>query len=209
MREKSSITGKILLTITLLGVLFGMFYYINQQKKTETSVSFGTVSPQKIEQNTQQQPTTQNITGFNDGLGRAYSITKPALDELGEGISSIETYYYDINNDGAKDKITKIRQERISGHSFDEYKIEVNRKGQYEDITPSDLKTVEGADCDLQRIKFITQPDFKIIKISRPIGETFLTSTLAIKTTYELKDGKLIEASSEELKTVCDVSELF
>ncbi|MCL2748575.1 MAG: hypothetical protein FWE50_00685 [Alphaproteobacteria bacterium] len=146
---------------------------------------------------------------FNDGLGNPDNIQRFELDEDGTGLASIETFNVDINGDGIKDKITKSRFENGTAHFHYDYKIELNLDGQFTDITPAGFRTVEGADCSLQKLRFSFYPDFQVIKISRDWEDTWVTPTMATKTIYRLKDNKLEIASTSALKKICNVSDLF
>ncbi len=146
---------------------------------------------------------------FSDGLTNLVSSKKFNLNEFGEGIAEQNIYEYDINNDGKKDRITRTKNENGTPHFYYEYKIELNKNGSFVDITPEGFRTTEGAECALQKLQFVFKPDFKVIKISRDWKDSWDTPSLAIQTTYNFSDGKIISTSEKELQTICDVSELF
>ena len=146
---------------------------------------------------------------FSDGLTNLVSSKKFNLNEFGEGIAEQNIYEYDINNDGKKDRITRTKNENGTPHFYYEYKIELNKNGAFVDITPEGFRTTEGAECALQKLQFVFKPDFKVIKISRDWKDSWDTPSLAIQTTYNFSDGKIISTSEKELQTICDVSELF
>lgn len=146
---------------------------------------------------------------FSDGLTNLVSSKKFNLNEFGEGIAEQNIYEYDINNDGKKDRITRTKNENGTPHFYYEYKIELNKNGSFVDITPEGFRTTEGAECALQKLQFVFKPDFKVIKISRDWKDSWDTPSLAIQTTYNFSDGKIISISEKELQTICDVSELF
>ena len=136
---------------------------------------------------------------FNDGLGRPDSKTKLALAETEAGIVSREVF-----NKG-KIKITRMRFETGTAHGFFEYKIELDGA----DVTPREFRTVEGADCALQKMKFYFAPEFQIVQISRPWQDSWITPTIASRTIYKIVDGRLAVVSDVKLHAICDVSELF
>lgn len=146
---------------------------------------------------------------FADGLRMANHVTEYELDEFDSGTASEEVFNRDINGDGRTDRITRTRVENGTSHFYYDYKIELNQNGQMVDITPDGMRTTEGAECALQKIRFVFKPDFQIIKISRPWSESWTTPTLATKTVYGLVNNELRVASTTPLKTVCNVEDLF
>ena len=106
------------------------------------------------------------------------------------------------------DRITKSLIETGNSHNFIEYKIELNKYESYVDLTLENFRTIQGADCDLQRFKFSFDP-FRITKISRPFKDTWNTETMATKTVYIIQNNELVEYSKTDLKYICDVRELF
>ncbi|MDR1826607.1 MAG: hypothetical protein LBQ49_02855 [Rickettsiales bacterium] len=137
---------------------------------------------------------------FDDGLSDPTSKTEGQLDDTGAGIAGVETFNHAPNME-----ITRTRVEDGRAHGYYEYKITLDGR----DITPDEFRTIEGADCMLQKFKFSFAPEFSITKISRPWEETWLTPTMAEKTVYILDDGELKASEPEELKQICDVTELF
>lgn len=151
----------------------------------------------------------QRSSTFNDGLRNPNFSEQYELNEFGEGVASKEIFDIDINGDGHKDRITKTKNENGTPHFYYEYKIELNNKGTFVDITPNGFRTTEGVECALQKLQFIFNPEFRVIKISRNWEETWENPTIATKTVYAFSDGNLKEISKTETKSVCDVSELF
>jgi len=147
---------------------------------------------------------------FSDGLGAPDSVTKYDLDEFDIGVTEKSIYYIDINNDGEKDRITKTFTDTGNAHSYYTYKIELKNDKIYTDITPKNLKTTNGASCDLQQIQFSFAPKFKITIISRELGDTWLEPTMAYKQEYTLsKNDKIESTPRKQVRPVCDVKELF
>lgn len=146
---------------------------------------------------------------FTDGLPRPDKIETFALDETGTGISRKEIFNLDINNDDFIDRITRIRNENGTAHYWYEYKIELNKNGAFFNITPSGFRTVESSECSLQKLQFVFEPDFKVIKISRPWEISWDTPTVATRTDFILQDGKLVQIKQNAVGTYCDVKELF
>lgn len=148
-------------------------------------------------------------SGFSDGLTNPDSVTKYPLDEYDVGMAEKSIYYADINNDQKRDRITKTFFETGNAHSYYEYKIELNQNDKFVDITPKNFRTVSGADCDLQLIQFVFKPQFKIILISRDMGETWIDPTVAQKQVFKISENTLQEKETKTLRKVCDVKELF
>lgn len=146
---------------------------------------------------------------FDDGLHGSSATTKHKLDEFGVGLASTEVFNIDINGDSRKDRITKSKHENGTDHFWYEYKIELNTKNGFIDITPDDFRTIEGADCSLQKIRFVFAQTLQVIKISRPWSETWVTPTVATQTTYTLSGGVLRVTDTRKLRNICNVSELF
>lgn len=146
---------------------------------------------------------------YSDGLGEADESTEYPLDDFGEGIAKTSIYNRDINGDGYTDRITRTRHENGTDHFYEDYKIEINVAGNYTDITPENFRTIEGADCALQKLRFIFQPEFQVIKISRPWQDSWDTPTMATKTVYSLTGDQLRPISTENLKVICNVADLL
>ena len=152
--------------------------------------------------------TTTNVI-FSDGLTNPDSVTKYQLDEFDVGVSEKNIYYADINQDNKPDRITRTFTETGNAHSYYEYKIELNQDGKYIDITPENFRTISGADCDLQLIQFVFRPQFRIILISRDMGETWIDATVAKKQVFQMSENKLKQTETKILRKVCDVKNLF
>ena len=186
-----------IISIAALCVLSVVFYNIYTNKKTETK-SQPIFSDEFV-----------NDQDFSDGLVNPDSVTKYNLDENDTGISEKSIYYVDINNDKKSDRITKTFYDMGNAHSYYEYKIELNQNGKFVDITPKNFRTINGADCDLQQIQFVFKPEFKVILISRDLGETWIDSTPATRRIYTLSNNKIELSNTKKLKPICDVKELF
>lgn len=146
-----------------------------------------------------------------DGLKNPAQTTQYPLDEFGAGVSQIDVFLIDINGDGHSDKITRTRIENGTDHYSDKYTIEL-RNGpinEFRDITPPDFETIVGAECALQKFQFVFRPTFRVIKISRPWRQSWITPTLATKTIYSLNADQLQESSRDPIKEICDVTDLF
>lgn len=201
--EKGSAILTILLIIMVVVIGF-LIYLLAGSSIPKTTKTVGVESP-TMEISTSKTENEQ----FSDGLTNLVSSKKFNLNEFGEGIAEQNIYEYDINNDGKKDRITRTKNENGTPHFYYEYKIELNKNGSFVDITPEGFRTTEGAECALQKLQFVFKPDFKVIKISRDWKDSWDTPSLAIQTTYNFSDGKIISTSEKELQTICDVSELF
>jgi len=140
---------------------------------------------------------------FDDGLRNPVSREELNLDEYGEGIAYIEIYA--MNIDGKSLKIIKSRYENGTNHFYYEYNIELDGTN----ITPKNFRTVESADCSLQKFRFVTIPFFQAIKISRGWEESWINPTMAYKTVYNLIGGQLRPEPSAPLQKICNVAELF
>lgn len=147
---------------------------------------------------------------FFDGLRDPDSVTRYELDEFDIGVSEKSVYYIDVNDDGAKDRITKTFIETGNAHSYYTYKIELKKGYEYVDITPNNFKTTNGASCDLQQIRFSFSPKFKVTIISRELGETWLTPTMAYRQEFMLdKSGTFTSTPQQKIRSICDVKKLF
>ena len=201
--EKGSAILTILLIIMVVVIGF-LIYLLAGGSIPKATKTVGVESP-TMEISTSKTENEQ----FSDGLTNLVSSKKFNLNEFGEGIAEQNIYEYDINNDGKKDRITRTKNENGTPHFYYGYKIELNKNGSFVDITPEGFRTTEGAECALQKLQFVFKPDFKVIKISRDWEDSWDTPSLAIQTTYNFSDGKIISTSEKELQTICDVSELF
>lgn len=122
------------------------------------------------------------------------------------GVSNIDTFYIDINDDGKKDKITRGCFANISAHGYTFYKMELSNGKKLE---MSDFRTFEGADCFLQAYKFQFNP-FILTKVSRPLGEeSWVQPTKAKIEKYKIVNDKLEKISEKSVGKICDVRELL
>lgn len=158
---------------------------------------------------TQNPPSADDTDAFDDGLGTPERTIPADLDEFGAGLGETKIYYIDINNDRKPDRIIRTRIDPGNAHYYDEYEIALNTGTGFDDITPDGFYTVHGADCALQRIRFTFRPKFRAIKISRPIGDTYITPTPAVYETYELVNDEIIRVGARQMPAVCDVTKLF
>ena len=188
-----------LLSIMILCALAFVFYntYTKQKAHTQPTPVFS------------DEFTTNDSREFSDGLTNPDSVTQYPLDEFGMGTSEKSIYYIDVNKDNKPDRITKTFVETGNAHSYYEYKIELNQNGKFVDITPENFRTVNGADCDLQQIQFVFKPKFKVVLISRELGDTWNDTTAAQKQTFQISENKLQKTETKTLRKVCDVKELF
>lgn len=187
-----------------LGVIAGWMYNNTATQQSATIPE----QPQKIIV----QPETSmdsESTEFTDGLGTPFQTTKYELDDMGAGVAQIDVFKYDINGDGILDRITRTHNENCTAHAWDEYKIEMNVNGTWTDITPDNFRTIEGAECALQKIQFQFVPQFQIVKISRPWQDSWITPTQATRTQYKSSGNNIVAVSEKPSDTVCDVTELF
>lgn len=197
-----------ILTIILLLVIAVLVYILSQKNMNDTDVSnIGVTSP--VVSSAPRDTIPYDFDRFNDGLAKPNAQTKNAPDEFGVGVTDVRIYNRDLNNDGRPDKITRTHIENGTSHFTNEYKIELATDIGYIDITPDNLKTVEGADCALQKLRFYFDPVFMIEKIGRNIGEDYVTPTMAYKTIYKMIDNQLVQISQTPITEICDVSELF
>lgn len=187
-----------ILTITVLCALAYVLYttYAKQKNEAQPTPVFS-------------DEFVNTASGFSDGLTNPDSVTKYPLDEYDVGMAEKSIYFADINNDKKNDRITKTFFETGNAHSYYEYKIELNQNDKFIDITPKNFRTVSGADCDLQLIQFVFKPQFKVIMVSRDMGETWLDPTVAQKQVFKISENTLQEKETKKLRKVCDVKELF
>ncbi len=205
--QRGSIAFNILMVIMVI-IIAVLIYLLAGGRKNHIGNTFGIQSPST--QNTiNDAPAFMPNGEFSDGLGTPQTVTKGTLDETGGGITLTEVFEHDINNDGRPDRITRTRVENGTGHFYYEYKIELNSKNKMQNITPAGFRTTEGTDCALQKLQFRFKPDFHVTKISRKWRDTWQTPTMATKTTYTMVGDTLDVADIQQMKSVCDVSELF
>lgn len=192
----------IMLGIMVLIIIF--LGYVLWKKQSDNIIA----TPQGI--NTPVMPVKQKITVFTDGLGQPNSSTEIQPDETGAGITKIDVFEFDLNNDGITDRITRSKHETGTSHAWQEYTIELKRDNNtWNNITPDGFRTTEGAECSLQKLQFIFEPKFHVIKISRPWESTWDTPTVAKKTVYIIQDNKIVPNETLNAGTVCDVKDLF
>ncbi|MDE5615896.1 MAG: hypothetical protein K2I81_03640 [Alphaproteobacteria bacterium] len=207
--QRGSIAINIILVL-LLAVIAVLIFLLMSDGMPRYGRTIGTEAPVHDSQRPKQIPKApQKSLTFDDGLGRATSSTEYPLDDFGAGLARVDVFRHDINNDGRPDRITRSRVENGTDHFTYEYKIELNTDNGYMDITPDDFKTVEGAQCALQKIRFVFTPSFGVIKISRPWQDTWITPTVATRDTFSIIKDTIYHIDSQTLKSVCDVAELF
>ena len=219
-----------LLLLIVLGLAVWVLFYRNAGVTDESlavrrGINLGLAS----EQNNETTAPENLQPEFDDGLGTPTSVENFDFDENEpESLVSVETFEYDINGDALPDQIIRSRYENGTAHWHYEYQVNLNLGLTYTDITPDGFRTIEGADCSLQKLRFVFNsppagestalpsvggkkiPYFQVIKIGRIWDETWDTATPATKTVYELNDDDELSATStQNLPTVCDVRELF
>jgi len=170
------------------------------------------INKSNLEQNQEETVTDDDSLDtqeFSDGLTNPDSVITYPLKELETGISKKYIYSVDINKDGTPDRITKTFFDNGNAHSYYKYSVELNQNGKYVDITPNNLQTTNGADCDLQQIQFKFKPHFQIIIISREMGDTWIDPTMAYKKTFSLDKNTLTASKEKQMRPICDVKELF
>lgn len=206
--ERGAIAMNILLVIVVLITVFGAYLLVHNHA-SHSGQTMGLDSPMRNLPRATDTVASDTVE-FSDGLPvRPDKLTEFELDEFGSGPARQEVFFIDIDGDGHADRITRTRVETGTSHYSDEYKIELRRGNGYIDITPPDFKTMEGAECTLQKLRFVFRPDFQVIKISRPWSESWTTPTQAEKTLYAISDDALRVIDIEPLKFVCRVEDLF
>lgn len=183
----------------LISIVLGILIYVYYSSPSEKTAP----------ESTQETIITEDNYVFNDGLNQPNTTIEYQLNEFGEGISNAEIFSVDINGDNRKDRISRRLYENGTAHFYYNYKIELNTGNGYMDITPDDFRTTEGAECALQKLKFVFIPQFTVIKISRPWNESWTTPTNATKTIYTLVDNELKLTQTIQMGSVCNVSDLF
>lgn len=208
--QRGSIAVNIIL-ILLLAVIAVLIYLMAGNDGTRHGRTIGTQTPMhEIPRRANiSAPGTSANGSFDDGLGRATTSTEYPLDDFGAGLARVDVFRHDINNDGLADRITRSRHENGTDHFTYEYKIELNTGNGYKDITPEGFTTVEGAQCALQKLRFVFTPGFGVIKISRPWQDTWITPTIATRDTFSIIKDNIHKIESQTLTSVCDVAELF
>lgn len=201
---KNSQSGRInvsLLIVLIIIVLVGLVVFIGTRRKTPQGQVPVTDATETVSV-----PAAQL---GHDGLGRADATTRYPLDEFGAGIASRDVFMRDINGDGIADRITRTRVENGTDHYYDDYKLELRVGDSWQDITPADFRTIESAECALQRFVFVFDPTFQVIKISRPWRDSWTTPTMATRTVYRLGGAHLRAGEAKPLKEICNVADLF
>jgi len=198
--------GISVLLVIMLVIIGVLVYFLMSGRDIKIHRSSDISSPSQI---TAAPGETKDATEIGDGLINPDYHQEHELDEFGAGIAAVAVFNRDINDDGRMDKIVRTRHENGTDHFYYEYKISVNNNGAFIDITPDGFRTTEGAECALQKLKFSFKPDFRVVKVSRPWQESWDTPTMATQTVYTLTDNKITPISSQELKVICDVSDLI
>ncbi|MDR0741675.1 MAG: hypothetical protein LBF28_02785 [Rickettsiales bacterium] len=207
--EKKPVFGTAIFLIIVLLIAIGAFVYVFFHGKKDANFP----RPENIIIKEPSAKTAKRVWNgnyeFDDGLRNPSSATKYQWDEVGAGLAGIEIFNIDINNGGGRDRITRSKYENGTSHFYYEYKIELNANGKLTDITPNDFRTIEGAECSLQKLRFVFSPVFQIIKISRDWEESWATPTAARRTIYTLSENELKPAHAMRLGKICNVSDLF
>ncbi|MDE6571588.1 MAG: hypothetical protein K2L95_05250 [Alphaproteobacteria bacterium] len=199
----TGLTVLLILMLVIIGVL-GTVLWMRTTDRNAAPVTANADHPIPTENAAPTRPA-------GDGLPRADETTQYPLDDFGAGIAQIDIFFIDINGDGHRDKITRTRVENGTDHYSDKYTIELRGGpgGAFIDITPPDFETIIGAECALQKLQFIFRPTFRVVKVSRPWRQSWITPTLATKTVYSMTGDRLIESSRDPIKEICDVSDLL
>jgi hypothetical protein len=200
------IHGNTITVLIMSGIIVAVFIGYSLLQKNTNKNDVTTHGTDHVTMNQKQNIRQQT---FNDGLGKTKDKIGYKPDETGVGVTKIETFLFDINSDGKDDKITRIHHENGTAHFWDEYTIELNENNRFRTVITDDFRTINGAECALQKLKFIFKPKFQVIKISRPWTESWITPSMATQTTYELINNKMVMVESKKLSSVCDVTELF
>lgn len=203
--QRGGITTNVLL-ILVLAAACAMFFMLLKGDFNKSGTTIAQTSPTI----TQRASVPVAKSGaFSDGLGEPDAIIDGTLDEFGAGIESVAEFNRDINNDGKMDRITRTHVATGNAHDYDEYKIELNNNGTMANITPKGFRTTHGADCALRLIQFHFEPTFGATVISRPFVDTWDTPSAATKTEYKLENNQMTVGPNKQMKTVCDVKDLF
>ncbi len=200
----------ILLAIILAAFAVAAYFLLMRPatKKVGTITPETQYSAQQIQGANETESMDENYE-FDDGLRNPVSQKTLPLDEYGEGVASIDVFQPDINSDGLADTITRTKNENGTAHFYYDYKVQLNTGNELIDITPDGFRTTEGADCALQKLRFVFIPSFQVIKIGRDWQESWATPTMANKTIYKIDGNALKVSSSQAMKKICNVSELF
>lgn len=208
-------SGNVLLNVLLIlmFIIIAVLIYIlaGGPMPTFTKTPTGVQSPemQFSDNNNLDVVIAANTGEFSDGLTNPDFSEQYQLDEFGTGVTERDIFDVDINNDGRRDRITRTRNENGTAHFYYQYTIELNNNGDFVDITPAGFRTVEGAECALQKLQFVFRPEFRVIKISRDWDTSWDTPTPATRTVYTISNNQISAETSTPLKTICDVTDLF
>lgn len=205
--ERGNIALNILLIIMLV-IIAVLIYILAGGQLPKFTKTGGVNSPVAPTPDTTQM-FSQSGGSFSDGLVNPDFSEQYQLDEFGAGISERDIFDRDIDGDGHRDRITRTRNENGTAHFYYEYKIELNKNGDFIDITPDGFRTTEGAECALTKLQFGFQPEFRVIKISRDWQDSWDTPTMATRTIYTFENHKIVPIESKPLKSVCNVVDLF
>lgn len=203
--QSGSITFNILLVIMFL-IIAVLIYILAGGDLPKLGRTVGVQSPDTT---TQVTGTINKEGAFSDGLKEPNFSEQYELDEFGSGISERDIFDIDIDGDGRRDRITRTKNENGTSHFYYQYKIELNKDGEFVDITPDGFRTTEGAECSLQKLQFDFKPEFRVIKISRDWQDSWDNPTMATKTIYVFNNGNLTPIESSKMKVICDVKDLF
>ncbi len=204
---KNSQSGRMGIALIIIGLIIavgGLTYVLWMGRQSRPIPPHGVTSPTIPSSDTRRAGAK-----FSDGLGKPDATTRYELDEFGAGIARRDVFMRDINGDGHADRITRTRIENGTDHYYDDYKIELYDGTNYRDVTPKDMRTIESADCALQRFQFVFRPTFHIIKISRPWRDTWTTPTMATRTTYRINGNEIRSGETMPVKEICNVADLF
>ncbi len=192
---------QIFYTIIIIISVGLLIYFYMAKKEAQPKPGYESFQVQNQQQNIKAKE-------FDDGLDNPSKIETFDWNKSNDGITEIRTFLFDINGDKIKDRITKTRFENGTKPGYWDYKIEISNGSSWIDITPYGLMTVEGEDCDLQRIQFSFMP-FQIKKVGREIEGDWDAPSMATIINYEFVNGALVGTSPQKLNVVCDVKILF
>ena len=120
------------------------------------------------------------------------------------GISYIETFLIDINNDKKQDIIKRGRFITGNAHGYSIYNIYLDNNKHI-----AHFRTNESADCFLTVYKFQFNP-FSLIKVSRDKGKDNWEQPTNTKIeTFKIINNTLVKVSEEDVGKICDVRELL
>lgn len=212
MQDAKTNIPRAILTIVLTVVIGILIYILSANKHPQpqdSSIGVSSPAAQSKTADAPQPDLRDDFNNFNDGLARPSAETEIAPDDFGVGVTNVRVYSHDLNNDGVLDRITRTHIENGTSHFTNEYKIELASGSGWVNITPDNLKTIEGADCAIQKLRFYFDPAFTVEIIGRNMGDTYITPTMAYRTVYQMAGNRLMQISHAPIKEVCDVSGLF